>query len=114
MAAVRPDHPTTTDECQEAAGGGRNALMYASMHGHVEIVKKLLEAGAKIDDVDNEGFTALMYAIMANHTDVADALVDAGADVNIKCKYEINALMFAEAIKNDYLVKKLKKLVSVE
>ena len=36
--------------------------MHACIHGHLEIVNRLLEAGAAIDQADSIGITALMHA----------------------------------------------------
>ena len=41
---------------------GQTALHKASVGGHVDIIKLLLEHGVSINEVDNEGFTALHLA----------------------------------------------------
>jgi len=41
---------------------GQTPLMLASMQGNATLVKVLIEMGASIDAVDNNGFTALHYA----------------------------------------------------
>ena len=52
-----------------------------------EIVEFLLNADAKINEVDSEGNTALMLAVQVNNPDckVIETLLDAGADVNVEC-----------------------------
>ena len=45
--------------------------MYACSGGHVEVVKALLEAGANIEDANENGHTPLMEAASAGHVDVA-------------------------------------------
>ncbi len=41
---------------------GSTALIEAAGKGHIEIVKLLIEKGAKINAKDNDGVTALMYS----------------------------------------------------
>ncbi len=68
-----------------AAGGvvnatqcsGRTPLMEAAFHGREAVVKKLLEAGAKIHDRDWLNYTALFFATTGNHPRVVQALIDA-------------------------------------
>lgn len=43
----------------------------------------LLEAGAKLDVVDNAGNTALMHSVLSSSEDVVDWLLDAGADAGL-------------------------------
>ena len=58
---------------------GRTALMIASVEGHPDVVRMLIEAGSPIDLLDEEGSTALSLARSFGHLDVAATLVDAGA-----------------------------------
>ena len=62
--------------------GGLTALMLASRQDCLDCAKALVEAGAKINDVDPDGVTALLSATMNAHFDLAKYLVEAGADVN--------------------------------
>ena len=41
------------------------------MHGHLEVVNRLLEAGAAIDQADSKGYTALMRACIHGHLEIA-------------------------------------------
>ena len=71
------------------------ALMQASLEDHTEVVKMLLECGAKIDiqvtgsdDDDNvfDGVTALMLAAMAGKSKTVKLLLEKGAALQkIKC-----------------------------
>ena len=58
---------------------GRTALMIAASEGHVDVVQLLIEAGAAVDLLDEEGSSALMLARSYGHLDVAATLVAAGA-----------------------------------
>jgi ankyrin repeat protein len=59
---------------------GDTALMWAAVAGHVDVVRLLIEAGADVRAVDDEGVTALHLARANGHTEVAAALLAAGAD----------------------------------
>ena len=59
----------------------RAPLWYAAQNGHVELVDKLLAAGADANAGTNRG-TALLAAAGGGHLEVVDKLLAAGADVN--------------------------------
>ncbi len=61
---------------------GDTALMWAAVAGHVDVVRLLIEAGADVRAVDDEGVTALHLARAKGHTEVASALLAAGANPN--------------------------------
>lgn len=63
---------------------GVTALWIASQNGYSEIVRLLLEKGAKVNIKTNDGTTALMIAAKNDHTNVIKLLVEKGADVNVK------------------------------
>ncbi|WP_299987176.1 ankyrin repeat domain-containing protein [uncultured Ruegeria sp.] len=64
------------------------ALIAAAHLGHVEVVRRLIDAGAPLDHVNNLGWTALIEAVVLgdggpDHQAVVQLLVDAGADRTI-------------------------------
>ena len=62
---------------------GRTALMEAARLGHVNIIRILIRAGAKLnlrEPRDNR--TALMFATSSGHPNAARALIYAGATVS--------------------------------
>ena len=61
----------------------------------LEVVKKLLEAGATIDDRNKDGRTALMEAIDVGSEDVVLALIEAGADIKARDNNDNTALTLA-------------------
>jgi ankyrin repeat protein len=64
---------------------GQSALMRASLFGHNEMVRLLLDKGADIQIRNKETqSTALMEAVAGNHADVIRLLAQNGADVNEK------------------------------
>ena len=81
---------------QQAAKDGRNLeladrkgatlLSVAARANKVEVVRALLEGGAKIDAQDSRGFSPLIAAIQTrqNSIEVVQALIEKGADVNLR------------------------------
>lgn len=64
------------------------ALIAAAHLGHAEVVRRLIDAGAPLDHVNNLGWTALMEAVVLgdggpDHVATARLLVEAGADRGI-------------------------------
>jgi ankyrin repeat protein len=71
-----------------------DALREAAAGGHLEVVRTLLQAGAPVDGRDGLGLTPLMYAIGRGvpRPDVMKALLDSGAAVNAVDMYGRTAL----------------------
>lgn len=44
--------------------------------GHIEVCEALLEAGAKVDEADNDGKGPLMLAAQEGHTRLVEILID--------------------------------------
>ena len=64
---------------------GFTALMAASSAGNVEMVRVLVERGARVNDKTIDSRTALHYAVeRPNTVDVIPVLLKAGADMNAK------------------------------
>ncbi|KAG2491412.1 hypothetical protein HYH03_010201 [Edaphochlamys debaryana] len=63
---------------------------------HSRVLRRLIEAGARVDARDAAGFTALHHAT-AHHAvlDLAQILIDAGADVNAQDRYGAYPLLSA-------------------
>ena len=60
----------------------RSALHYALEGGHVMVAVALLNAGANINEVDDNGFSPLMWAARGGHHDIVSFLIASGADVD--------------------------------
>ena len=73
------------------------ALMWASVEGHTEVVRLLLDRGAMIDEMDHyeEGWTALMKASWEGNTEMVQLLLDKAASLEKKDFDGMNALMLA-------------------
>lgn len=67
----------------EDGGGGWSPLHYASYQGHADIVTELLAAGAKVNSINDMGFTSLFYAAQRGHIDICRQLMAKGADPSI-------------------------------
>ncbi|VDP06875.1 unnamed protein product [Schistosoma margrebowiei] len=63
-----------------------NALHLASKEGHAEVVRELIERGAKPNTATKKGNTALHIASLAGQFEVVKLLLDAGAEVNIQAQ----------------------------
>jgi len=78
---------------------GHTALMFASIHGHTEIVEILIKANADITPLkkgtgwtakaeinakNDDGSTALMFASFHGHAEIVKILMKADADINVK------------------------------
>lgn len=76
---------------------GRTALMLAAKLSSREVVKKLLSAGAEINDRNLNGGTALMYSAIPGDSETLMLLLNHGAEVNVAAKFGWTALMVAAA-----------------
>ena len=70
-------------------------------------LSELIENGARVDAVDEDGRTALMVAVAKNNADCVKALLVVGADVNAEDKGGETALMKAALNGNAEIVKVL-------
>ena len=79
----------------EASGG--TPLIEAIVTYHTNCVEKLLEIGADVNVVNNEGKTALIHAVEINNFNVRliTKLIESGADVNKKDDSGQTALLYA-------------------
>ena len=76
--------------------GGMTALLYSAREGHIEVVRNLVEGGAKVNHVgDGDKFSPLVMAIANGHYDAAKYLADHGADPNLATTSGLTALYAA-------------------
>jgi ankyrin repeat protein len=72
-------------------------LQAAAYHGNTEILKLLIDAGARLDTAETQyGFTALASAARNGHMDAIKLLLDAGADRSLRIKDGRTAKQLAE------------------
>ncbi|KAI1667999.1 Ankyrin repeat domain protein [Pyrenophora tritici-repentis] len=91
------------------AQGGEygNALQAASVGGHEQIVKTLLDKGADVNAQGGRYGNALQAASAEGHEQVVKMLLDAGADVNAQGGHYGNALQAASFGGHEQVVKML-------
>ena len=75
--------------------GQLTALHFASRQGRLEAARTLIEAGADLNAVDEDGANALILATLNSHFDLAGMLLDAGADPNVADIYGRTVLFVA-------------------
>lgn len=71
---------------------GETALMLAAVEGHLDVVRRLIDAGSEIN---GDGWTALHYAAWKGHRDVCKLLIDKGADIDARGVNDITPVMMA-------------------
>ncbi len=74
---------------------GWTPLAYAATNGKTEVVRYLLEIGAKPNALSANGTTALMMAVRGGHAETVDLLLAKGADVNLRNQNGASALAWA-------------------
>ena len=108
----RPRRVTVNSRDSE---NGMTALMAASVRGHYNAVKFLIEKGADVNHKDNSNATGLMGATEIGNIRIVKLLVENNADVHVETNSGNTAIILA-ASHNDYseiveylLTKKLSK-----
>ena len=66
------------------------------MFGHVEVVRRLLDAGADVNQPSVDAKTALMGAAMNGHPAVVELLLSRGADKSLRNAWDETAYQLAE------------------
>jgi len=72
-------------------------LMLSTTH-RTDSVRALLDAGANVDEADDDGITVLGWAAISNRLDLARLLIQRGADVNHTDKNGMTPLLYAASI----------------
>ena len=78
---------------------GWTPLHYAATHGHLEIIKLLLDKHAYIDAESPNGSTPLMMAAHYGTPEAVKLLLEAGADPLLKNQQGLSAIDFAQQAK---------------
>jgi uncharacterized protein len=69
-----------------SGGGGLTALVFAAREGDVESARKLLDAGADVNQATEYGWTPLLTAVNNRNYALATLLIERGANVNLANK----------------------------
>lgn len=75
---------------------GNTLLMLAAYHGHINLVRFLINQDANVNFVDRNGNTILMGAAFKGFTEVVEALLHAGADPFVTNPKGLTAKDFAD------------------
>lgn len=74
---------------------GLTPLIIASGRGYIEIVQKLLAAGAQVNTADKFGSTALIWAARKGYLQIIEELLNSGAELDAVGMQASSALMLA-------------------
>ncbi len=100
----------TGDDVNKVKHDGWTALMHASFHGNIEIVKELLRCRSiDVNKVNDDGWTALMHASLNGHSEIVNLLIKAGADINKQSTSGWTALICASLTGYKEIVKVIKE-----
>jgi ankyrin repeat protein len=89
---------------------GDNPLMAACLRGHFDVVRLLLEVGAKVNvQCGHAGTTPLMAVAYTGYADVARLLVKSSANLQLQNMYGNTALDLAKENKRTETVKELQR-----
>ena len=83
--------------------------MAAAMVNNTEVLRTLLDAGAKVNVTSNDGVTALMLAADEGHVNNVQLLIKASADINARDKSGKTALQYAQEKEHRVIVRLLKE-----
>ena len=77
----------------------KSSLHWASYNGHIEVVKFLLEDGAKVDlpESNENNQTSLHLSSIRGHADISEYLINHGAKIDAKDSYGWTPMHFAAA-----------------
>jgi ankyrin repeat protein len=79
------------------------------LKGHLAVVEALIEAGANVNHIADNGLTSLMAATTKEHIDIVRALLAAGADPRFALTaagplYGATALDYAKAMNHPAII----------
>jgi hypothetical protein len=83
LEAVRRHIATGSDLNEREPAGGSSPLMSAATFGQTDAALALIDAGADLNQQNNDGSTALLTAAFFCRTEIVEALLAAGADRSI-------------------------------
>jgi NAD(P)-dependent dehydrogenase (short-subunit alcohol dehydrogenase family) len=84
LEAVREHIEAGSDLNEREPSGGSSPLITAATFDQTEVARALIDAGADVDQRNNDGSTALLTAAFLCRTEIVEALLDAGADKSIR------------------------------
>ncbi|NND89439.1 MAG: ankyrin repeat domain-containing protein [Granulosicoccus sp.] len=91
---------------------GANSLSMAvrSCRATAELIRRLIDAGADLENRSGVGITPLQFAVQEERTELALQLIDAGADINTLNPYGEGVLNYAIYTRNNRLIRRVLEL----
>lgn len=108
----RQQRKSVVDLDAQTKPGGWTALMFACRNGHEGVVKKLIQAGADINAVNDNGLTASNIACYWGQNGIQEKLVKARAETKTKNKDVKTALLIASPYERDVVLGQLREVVA--
>lgn len=105
--AAAPNPPNRTG-CDSKADKFPLPLLYSARHGDTKNLRCLLDNGADVHTVDQDGTTALMLAASEGHADAVRLLLEKGADIHATDKWHATALRMAQVAGHSAIVEMLR------
>lgn len=96
-------HPDTINQPNKS---GYTPLLIAGYRNQLDVVKVLLELGAKVNALSEDG-TVLTAACFKSNTELVKILLEQHADVNVKNNAGTTPIMFAIMAENEEIVRLL-------
>jgi ankyrin repeat protein len=96
LQALRAD-VVRGDDLNHQDDVGRTALIFAAIAGDEQIIKLLLQGGARPAIRDQDGRVALHWAVEKDNPDAVAALLDGGASIEVLDPHGTTPLMMAAA-----------------
>ena len=112
IAKILLDSQTNDVNCSDLQG--QTVLHLACSAGHLEMVNFLLERGANVDAVDDDGWTPIFYAITEDYLKIVSVLIKYDCDVNVIDKQGYSPLLCAVVLNNIDVVRELLKLKTTD
>ena len=98
---------TSVTDVNKADNGRKNSFWTTIYKGNIEIMSKLIAAGADVNKADNRGRTPLWIAVHEGRIEIVSKLIAAGADVNKSDNRERSPLWIAVHDERIEIVSKL-------
>ena len=88
----------STDDINATVANQTTPLMRASFKGELDIARKILAAGGKVELLNADGNNALWLACVEKHLAMIDLLLDAGIDIDNCNDNGATALMYVAVL----------------
>ena len=101
------EHGYSCNDLNRRGFNGETALMFAARKGKTEYVVDLIDRGASIDLVNNDGNSAVWLACYSNDLHTLQALIESGAQIDIQNDNGATPLIYSASAGREEMVVKL-------